>query len=62
MSAKNCLVLVYPKAQEPYVVRPSEKGETHFSKKEAQRQAAAHMNEHANGRAEVVEVLLTVNA
>lgn len=62
MSAKNCLVLVFPKGQEPYVVRPVKKGEEYFSKKDAQREATAHMR---NGgdilRAEVVESVLTVN-
>lgn len=62
MSAKNCLVVVYPNNQEPYVVRPSAKGETHFSKKEAQRQAAAHVGQHGNGSAEIVEVAMVVNA
>lgn len=40
MSMKDCVVLVYPKDQPPYVV--SDKGEF-FSKKEAQRQATAHI-------------------
>lgn len=62
MSAKDCLVLVFPKNQEPYVVRPTKKGEDYFSKKDAQRQATAHIS---NGgdilRAEVVQTVLTVN-
>lgn len=60
MSAKNCLVLVYPKNVDPYVVRCAKDG--YFSKKEAQRQATAHIR---NGgdilKAEVVEVVLEVN-
>lgn len=60
MSAKNCLVLVYPKNDEPYVVSCPKEG--YFSKKEAQRQASAHIS---NGgdilKAEVVETVITVN-
>lgn len=59
MSAKNCLVLVYPKNDEPYVVRCPKEG--YFSKKEAQRQATAHVR---NGgdiiKAEVVETVMEV--
>lgn len=61
MSAKNCLVLVYPKGQEPYVVRPTKAGETHFSKKEAQREASAHVKELGALHAEVVESVMVVN-
>lgn len=60
MSAKNCLVLVYPKNSEPYVVRCPK--EEFFSKKDAQRQATAHVKGGGDIlRAEVVEVALTVN-
>lgn len=61
MAARNCLVLAYPDRGEPYVVSPSAKGETHFSKKEAQRTAAAHVRDLKLVRADVVEVVLEVN-
>lgn len=61
MSAKNCLVISYHRDQEPIVVRPHAKGESHFSKKDAQRKAAALMSDGIGIRAEVVEVVLAVN-
>lgn len=61
MSMKDCVVLVYPKDSEPYVVRDPKDG-GFFSKKEAQRQATAHLK---NGgdllKAEVFSLVQVVN-
>lgn len=65
MSAKNCVVIVYPKHNPAYVVVP-DAPDTHFSKKDAQRRAAHEINklEAQYGmisRAEVVETAIVVN-
>lgn len=59
MSAKDCLVVVYQKDQEPYVVRDMKTN--YFSKKEAQRQASVHVNQLGALKAEVVQMVMEVN-
>lgn len=58
MSAKNCLVIMYPTDAEPYLI--SDPKETYFSRKEAQKRAQSRVNYHKGGRAEVVQSILEV--
>ena len=61
MSSKDCLVLVFPKGQEPYVVQDPKGGM--FSKKESQRVASAHLRDLGENavKAEIMQHFMTVN-
>lgn len=62
MSAKNCVVVVFPTSAEPYVVRDPKDPTGYFSKKDAQRQATAHVQNGGIEKAVVVEEVMVVNA
>lgn len=61
MSAKNCLVIAHHSNGEKYVVSPNNGKDTHFSLKDAQREATAHVTNKIAVRAEVVKVVQEVN-
>lgn len=61
MSAKSHLVVGFLTEEEPFVIRPTKKGEEFFSKKEAQQIATAHVQQGTAKKALLVEVVQVVN-
>lgn len=61
MSVKNCLVITHHANGEKYVVSPNNGKDSHFSRKDAQREAQAHVTNKIAVRAEIVKLVQEVN-